>query len=39
MHHADKRGEKWLRFINDIFVDGKFSILKKTKNSKEKISF
>lgn len=37
MHHTDKRGEKWLRFINDIFMDGKFSILKKAKSSREKI--
>lgn len=42
MHHADKGrgggGEKWLRFINDIFMDGKFSIFKEAKSSREKIA-
>lgn len=36
LQHADKRGEKWLRFINDIFMDGKFSIFKKAKSSRGK---
>lgn len=35
--HADKRGEKWLKFINDIFMDGKFSILKKAESLREEI--